>query len=231
MAAWDDTRCVAELHGYRVQLPDGQNEHWPAWNNWWSDAVRQAVSHLRGPAWCHACIHVGRTLESAHQETLALVYRFANQNGWDIVCTTAALNALDGVDLNRDQVSTLIQELQASGQTRFQGIETQYQGRGIGTAPCQASLQWAREHDYTWVLAMGAPQGIYAYAQFAGALPWTTYARQGFQPLPLQGQDELPAWAQGAAPPDAVAEAQAALEAGRRPSSFHSRLMALDLHR
>jgi hypothetical protein len=76
---------------------------------------------------------------------------------------------------------------------------------------------------------MGAPQGLYAYARFAGCLPWTTYARLGFEPFLLHDQDALPGWAQGAAPPDVVAEAQAALQAGRPPSSFHTRLMAFGL--
>ena len=86
-----------------------------------------------------------------------------------------------------------------------------------------------REHSFSWVIAMGAPERLHTFAQFAGCLPWTTYARLGFEPLPLLGQDELPAWAQGAAPPEVVSEAQAALEAGRPPASFHSRLMALNL--
>ena len=229
-AAWHGSRCVAELHGYRVQLPGGTNEHWPPWNNWWSDDVRQVVAHLSGPAWCHACIHVGRTLKSAHQETLGLVYRFARQHEWDVDRARSALNALDGVDLGRNQIAALIQELQASGQMQFQDIETRYQGRGIGTALCRGSIQWAREHGYAWVLAMGAPKGLYAYAQFSGRLPWTTYARLGFQPLPLPSRDGLPAWTQGPAPPEVVAEAPVALQTVRPPAPLHERLMVLNLH-
>jgi len=229
MAAWDAGRCVAELHGYRVLLPDGENPHWPAWNNWWSDAIRQAVADMEGPAWCHACIHVGRTLASGHQETLSLVYRFAGQNDWNPTRTRAALNALDGVSFTAGEIETLIEELRASGQTHFQSVETQYQGRGIGTALCRASVQWAHENGYAWVLAMGAPDGLRAYAQYAGCLPWTAYARLGFKPLALAGQESLPDWAQGAAPPDVVAEAQAALKAGRAPSTFHARPMVLSL--
>jgi hypothetical protein len=122
-----------------------------------------------------------------------------------------------------------MQELWASGQTHFESVKTRYQGRGIGTALCRASIQWARENGYARVLAMGAPAGLRAYAQFAGSLPRTTYARLGFRPLDLEGQVGLPAWAEGAAPPEVVAEAQATLETGRPPSTLHARLMALDL--
>lgn len=234
MAAWEGRcctaeRCVAQLHGYRVDLPDGENEGWPPWNNWWSDAARGAVANLRGPAWCHACIHVGRTLASARQETLGLLYRFAGRNEWNPARTRAALNALDNVEFTLEEIEVLIRELQASGQTRFQSVETQYQGRGIGTALCQTSVQWAHENGYAWVLAIGAPDGLRAYARFAGCLPWTTYSRLGFQSLPQEDQDRLPAWVQRAGPPEVVAEVQAALKAGRAPSTFHERLMALDL--
>ncbi len=69
MAAWEGDRCVAQLHCYRVVLPHGDNPHWPAWNhwwkpNWWSKVVQEAGLDLTGPAWCHACCHVGRTLET-----------------------------------------------------------------------------------------------------------------------------------------------------------------------
>ena len=72
MAAWEGRKCVGQLHCYRVPLPDGENRHWPEWNRWWSkgDRVfgtwgpRKVDLGLAGPGWCHACIHVGRTLAS-----------------------------------------------------------------------------------------------------------------------------------------------------------------------
>ncbi len=229
IAAWEGDKCVGQLHGYHVILPKGTNEHWPQWNNWWSDAMRQAVSEMHGPAWCHACIHVGRTLESARQETLGMVFRFARHNDWDLVRTLDALNALEGVHWSPDEVEQMIEELCASGQTAFQAIETQYHGRGIGTTLCKASVRWAREHGYRAVLAMGAPGGLYAYAAWSGHLSQATYARLGFERVPLGEENKLPAWVQGNAPPEVAAEAQAALAKGRPTKAFHERLMVLKL--
>ncbi len=66
LSAWDGDRCVAQLHGYRIELPGGSNPCWPDWNRWWSHEVEAHVQGLpEGPVWCHACFHVGRTLEKA----------------------------------------------------------------------------------------------------------------------------------------------------------------------
>jgi hypothetical protein len=74
MAAWDGDACVAQLHCYRVTAPHG-TEWRPEWGaNWWTDSDRifagwdqwgpcKAELGLRGPVWCHACFHVGRTLD------------------------------------------------------------------------------------------------------------------------------------------------------------------------
>jgi len=82
MAAWDGDKNVAQLHCYRVTVPDGKEwkaaEHGAMGGsmgaNWWteSDRVfegwgqwgpRKSALGLSGPIWCHACFHVGRTLE------------------------------------------------------------------------------------------------------------------------------------------------------------------------
>ncbi len=71
MAAWEGDECVGQLHCYRVALPDGRNESWPEWNGWWpnptwwSQATRKTDLELSSWGWCHACCHVGRTLERA----------------------------------------------------------------------------------------------------------------------------------------------------------------------
>lgn len=144
-SAWPRARarCVGQLHCYSAPLPSGDNPHWPKWNRPWWWAQRDEVG-ISGLAWCHACLHVGRTLESSHQETLGLVHRFAQQNEWHIAKTLASLNALDSVEFGPDELRGLLEELRASRQTTFEAVEEQYHGRGIGTALCRASLGWAR---------------------------------------------------------------------------------------
>jgi GNAT superfamily N-acetyltransferase len=230
MAAWEGDCCVAQLHCYRTTLPDGECPDWPAWNNWWSDACRAAVQDRAGVAWCHACLHVGRTLETCRQEMLALVNRFAQKHDWDVGQTTDALNALDGVSIERHEVSEAMRELRASGQTSFETVDTRCQGRGTGTALLQASVGWAKEKGYAAVLAMGAPRNLFAYAQWSGHMPWSTYARLGFEGIPVEEEDEMPAWTE-IAPPEVAAQVQAALAAGRPVPALHERLMSLDLRR
>jgi GNAT superfamily N-acetyltransferase len=227
ISAWDGDLCVGQLHCYSVVLPNGDNPLWPDWNRpWWWDERHDLGA--TGTAWCHACLHVGRTLASSHQETLGLVYRFAQQHQWNTTRTLDALNALEGVDFQHDALEVVIDELRATGQTAFEEIETHYQGRGIGTALCEASVHWAREHDYVAVLGTGAPEHLFPFAQWSGHLPWTTYARLGFQVAALETPDaELPGWARGDAPPQVAAAVQAALTAGLAPSELRERLMVL----
>jgi GNAT superfamily N-acetyltransferase len=158
------------------------------------------------------------------------VYRFARQNEWNAARMLEALSALDGVDLGLGELEALIEELRASDQTTFEDVETQYQGRGIGTALCRISVRWAREHHYATMLAMGAPEDLFAYARWSGHLPWTAYAGLGFEVAAMEEPDaELPGWAQGNAPPDVTQAVQAALSAGRPPSEIRERLMVLQL--
>lgn len=203
MAAWEGKRCVAQLHCYRVMLPDGTNADWPDWNDWLSQrrSVLAAAPALEftGAVWCHACFHVGRTLES---------YREEIERGWS---------------------------------PRAPGTEPGYSGRRIGTALCRESVRWAREHDYVAVLAPGAPDGLIEYAAWAGHLPWTRYAKLGFETVDVpEHGDELPGWARGerrgvpeylVTPPEVMAEVRGALDAGRPPHEFRERLMMLHLTR
>ena len=74
MAAWEGDKNVAQLHCYRVASPEERNRLWPDWNEWWTAGERvftggqwgplKSELGLSGPIWCHACFHVGRTLES-----------------------------------------------------------------------------------------------------------------------------------------------------------------------
>ena len=230
MAAWEGDRCVAQLHCYRVSLPDWRSDDWPEWNRWGPQAAWRAGLGLSGPAWCHACLHVGRTLESDREETRELVLRFARKNDWDCNRTLDELNALPGVSFSKNGMENIMQELRSSGRTAFRTTEPGYYGRGIGTALCEASVRWAREHDYVAALAPGAPGGLFEFAVWSGHLPWTSYARLGFETVAVRGErDGLPGWAQGDSPPEVMAEVRAALATGRPPQEFHERLMLLDL--
>jgi GNAT superfamily N-acetyltransferase len=119
------------------------------------------------------------------------------------------------------------------------GREAEYSSRGIGTALCRESVRWAREHNYVAVLAPGAPDGLFEFAAWAGHLPWTTYAKLGFETVdvPAHG-DELLGWAQGKrrgvpeylfSPSEVMAEVQHALDAGRPARDFREHLMMLQL--
>jgi GNAT superfamily N-acetyltransferase len=74
MAAWEGERCVGVLHTFRVELPTS------------ADSLPDQRLHyvmasgFEGLAWCHACFHVGRTLEFGTQE---LAPRDAAPTIWD----------------------------------------------------------------------------------------------------------------------------------------------------
>lgn len=196
MAAWEGDRCVAQLHCYRIVLPDQDNPDWPTWNHWWRPEWWQRMTgsvnlELSGPTWCHACCHVGRTLESFQEEL--------------------AVGAETVISIDK-------------------GADARYFGRGIGTALCRASMRWAWDHDYTTVLALGAPQGFFQYAIAAGHLPWTTYTRLGFESFGLMSDAaHLSQWARGHGPAEVTDALQTALAAGRPMQDFYERLMIMNL--
>ena len=112
MAAWDGNRCIAQLHCYRIDCPDGLVSNWPAWNRpWWTESVQKSEVNLQFPAWCHACFHVGRTLQTAQEEVLELVHRFAQQSEWDVDRIHEKLNLFDAVYLSRKEVENAVHEL------------------------------------------------------------------------------------------------------------------------
>ncbi len=180
MGAWDGDQCIAQLHCYRLTLPHGFLDSWPAWNRpFYLGAVLDGCLGIEGAVWCHACCHVGRSVES-----------FSHSDAPD----------------------------------------SRYFGRGIGTALCQASVRWAREHDYRAVLAPGTPAGLMEFSRWAGGLPWTTYQKLGFSDAGLDQGHDLPDWAKGNSPPDVMKEVQAALAAGRTAREFQGRLMVLKIN-
>ena len=67
MGAWDGDKCIAQLHCYRLILPHGSADNWPAWSRppFIDDALNDSLDlAVTGTVWCHACFHVGRSIES-----------------------------------------------------------------------------------------------------------------------------------------------------------------------
>lgn len=178
-SAWDGENCIAQLHCYRLILPHGSTDLWPAWSRpSYVDGVLNGRLGISGPVWCHACFHVGRSIES-----------FANSDE----------------------------------------PESRYFGRGIGTALAQASVRWAKEHDYEAVIAPGTPAGLFSFSVLAGGLPWTTYQKLGFTDETFETNEDLPEWAKGNAPSEVMKEVEVALATGRPKRELHSKLMVLRL--
>ena len=180
MAAWDGDLCVGQLHGYRVTFPNLRNDCWPDWSAP-DDAWRTRLAGLgfTGAAWCHACIHVGRTMETVASDL----------------------------------------------------PDARYWHRGIGTALCRASVEWARAQGYQAVFAWGAPDGLTEFMRWAGHLPWTTYAKLGFRARPATAQeiDQLPGWLRGEIHEPIASEIRNAFTT-RAAHDLLERLMVLDLH-
>ena len=177
--AWDGDTCIAQLHCYRLILPHGSTDLWPEWSRpSFIDGLLDGRLGITGPVWCHACFHVGRSIEG-----------FAHSDEPD----------------------------------------SRYYGRGIGTALAQASVQWAKDHDYEAVIAPGTLDGLFSFSVMAGGLPWTTYRKLGFTDETFDSDDDLPDWAKGNVPREIMKEVEAALAAGRTKRELHSKLMVLRL--
>ena len=195
MAAWEGDKCVGQLHCYRLVLPDGTNENWPQWSDWWAPissglgAARKAGSQLVGPAWCHACFHVGRTLETFCMEMLRKsVLPQARKNHWgdrQIIREVRKHIA----NISEEMVLCILDDARSPHPTVPTETDARYVGRGIGTALCKESVRWAQEHDYVALIALGH-EGPFEYTERFGALPWTTYARLGFKVV--EGLTEQP---------------------------------------
>ncbi len=243
MAAWEGDTCVAQLHCYRVMLPDGINDDWVDYGgNWWSGRAVHVEWNtwgpgmkglsVTGPAWMHACCHVGRTLETCRRELHNLALNLASENDWDPARTLGVMKGLGVHRVDLEMVKDIIVQARRPGGDQMQNgdPDPRYFGLGIGTALCRASVNWARENGYAAVLAPGAPDGLFEFAAWSGHLPWTTYEKMGFQVVVTgDEQVELPDWACGDSPPEVMAQVKAALAEGRPPREFHERLMVLDL--
>ncbi len=65
MAAWDGDNCIAQLHCYHLVSPGGSVDLWPEWSR--PGYVKEIINGslgISGAVWCHACCHVGRSIES-----------------------------------------------------------------------------------------------------------------------------------------------------------------------
>ncbi len=109
--------------------------------------------------------------------------------------------------------------------------DARYYRRGLATAMCRRSVQWARDQGYWGVLAQGGPADLGPFLHWMGVLPWTTYARLGFETFAIEPLDpDLPWWAQvKKAAPDTLAAVQKALARGTKPTELCSRVMLLRL--
>ena len=70
IGAWDGDKCIGQLHCYRLILPHGSAGLWPAWSRpSYVEGILNGCLGISGPVWCHACFHVGRSIESfAHSD-------------------------------------------------------------------------------------------------------------------------------------------------------------------
>jgi len=228
MAAWDGNHCVAQLHCYRIEHTDDIFSVWPRWNRpWWGEKLQTGEVQLHFPVWCHACCHVGRTLETLHDELLQHVLRFAKRAEWDADRTHADISELDAVFLSKSEVEEMMGELKDSARHNFRTEAPEYRGRGIGTALCNESLRWAKAHGYACVVGMGAPRDMPECASHSGHLPWTTYARIGFSDRALfLGNGEIPEPMH----PPCRQEIQNALASGLSAADVTDRMMVSDLN-
>ena len=238
MAAWEGDQCVAQLHTYRVMLPEA--EDW-AGAGWWAGGDRFFAKFgewgprkrdlgLDGPAWCHACFHVGRTLATFCAEVLRkFVLPEADEHNWndDRIAEELRTHVSNATG---DLARQVLDGVRAGDAAFGREHDERYFGRGIGTALCEASVCWARAHDYVAVLAPGAPSGMPEFTKWAGHLPGSTYAKLGFRacevPPNLIGQ--IPGWAEGKVHEPIASEVKAAL-ATRPVHDILERLMVLDL--
>lgn len=104
-----------------------------------------------------------------------------------------------------------------------------YFRRGIGTALLEASVTWARDHDYAAIIAHGGPKIIPAYNTMMGCLPWTSYTKLGFETAAFEEDAERPPWWAETKGETIQEQVQQALAEGHEMREIVARLMVLRL--
>jgi GNAT superfamily N-acetyltransferase len=104
-----------------------------------------------------------------------------------------------------------------------------YFHRGIGTALLEASVAWARDHDYVAAIGHGGSAMVPAYNTMMGCVPWTSYAKLDFETAAIEEDGaRLPWW--GETKGETIqAQVEQALAAGKKIADIAARLMILHL--
>ena len=104
-----------------------------------------------------------------------------------------------------------------------------YFRKGIGTALLKASVSWARKHNYTAIIAHGGSKIISAYNLMMGCLPWTSYAKMGFETKAIEEDAQrLPWWVETKGD-EINNQVKQALSDGQKLEDIGARLMVLRL--
>jgi GNAT superfamily N-acetyltransferase len=107
--------------------------------------------------------------------------------------------------------------------------DSRYFRKGTGTALLEASVEWAREHDYAAVIGHGGSPIVPAYNTMMGCLPWTAYQKLGFETQAIEEDGQrLPWWVETKG--EAIQEqVEQALAEGKAIADIAARLMVLRL--
>jgi GNAT superfamily N-acetyltransferase len=174
-AAWEGERCVAQLHCYRVETHQSGAPLWPYWNNWWDNKADAALVPCMLPRRKNTGEHEGRVEDACSR-------RIVPEVGNDFQKVSKKLRELCVPNFDESDLLRLLNELPAKPFTPvFQGgLDRRYQGKGIGTALCKASIAWAQSNGYSFVLALGGTPNDHSKAEATGQLSAHTYEKLGF---------------------------------------------------
>ncbi|MCL1858923.1 MAG: GNAT family N-acetyltransferase [Oscillospiraceae bacterium] len=106
----------------------------------------------------------------------------------------------------------------------------EYLGKGIGKALLDASVKWAREHQYAGIIAHGGSKSVLEYNVVMGCLPWTSYKRVGFKVCALEEDGAaMPWWTTAWDNPIIKEQVSQSLGNSDRVKDICARLMVLNL--